>query len=448
MFKYTLFALPASLLLFLTLSTAQAKAPPVPSPEAHTELICHTEHASECYPAIFQPTIHFKRVHDDQSLPPGLHVRMNLASGLKEARLNVPEPNDTARADLVIIDDVKPRPKTEEEEEEREGLREIDVETDIPPIERIHDQSTPDRDYPYIPDAFDAEESTLFHSATDTLLSSPSKDSPETLLSTLTTLTDLCHSYHWGLTLTRSPLLVQKLLSILNPPSSSPELPNEIRSHTALLLGTAIQNNPEARSALFSTIPINETIQTILSILREPIPPSSPSALHPRTLFLLNQLSYSPPFLHSFLLTSGLETLRTTLLPHLPNNPKIRLRLSHFLLDHAVSALTNPLEPTQYELAIEIAKTTVAGGIPSSEEARRRHWGEELVEGKRALMVIFEPWCRVLMEVLNEGVGYPKTISDPDAVPASKSLGPDEKVKDDIMFLLFLKMLLEIDTSG
>ena len=127
MFKDTLLKLPTSLLLcLLSLFTAQAKSP-LPSPQASTDLICHTAHASECYPAIFQPTIHFKRIHDDQSLPPGLHVRMNLATGLKEARLNVPEPDDAPKADLVIIDDVKPRPRIEEEDEGR-GVEEVKVE--------------------------------------------------------------------------------------------------------------------------------------------------------------------------------------------------------------------------------------------------------------------------------------------------------------------------------
>lgn len=96
----------------------------------------------------------------------------------------------------------------------------------------------------------------------------------------------------------------------------------------------------------------------------------------------------------------------------------------------------------QYELAIEIAKTTVPGGIPSSEEARRRHWGDELVEGERALMVLFEPWCGVLKEAVNEELGYVTSITGSETVPPSKSLSPDEKVEDDMMFL---KMILEID---
>ena len=103
------------LLAFILQSKVHGFAP-ISSPPASTELICHTTLASECYPAIFQPTEHFQRIHDDQSIPPGLHVRMNLATGLKEARLNVPEPPGTSHAELVIIDDLPPRPSIEKDD--------------------------------------------------------------------------------------------------------------------------------------------------------------------------------------------------------------------------------------------------------------------------------------------------------------------------------------------
>ena len=60
------------------------------------------------------------------------------------------------------------------------------------------------------------------------------------------------------------------------------------------------------------------------------------------------------------------------------------------------------------------------------------------MEGERALMAIFEPWCRVLMQA----VDYPETISGWDAVPPSKPLSPDEKVENDMMFLMMV--VLEI----
>lgn len=52
------------------------------------DLICHTDVAAECYPHVFQPTHEFQRVHEDQDLPPGLHVRLNINTGVREAKIN------------------------------------------------------------------------------------------------------------------------------------------------------------------------------------------------------------------------------------------------------------------------------------------------------------------------------------------------------------------------
>ena len=421
MSKNLLFNLPSALKLVLILSlpsTIYAKSP-VPSPEAHTELICHTQHASECYPAIFQPTIHFKPIHDDQSLPPGLHVRMNLATGLKEARLNVPEPDGVSKADLVIIDDVK-LPKIEGEREEDEVK---EVEEEPVQVGGIHDQSTPDRDYPYIPDALDAEESSLFDSATSALLSSSPPISEETLLSTLTALTDLLHSHHWGLTFTSSRSLVQKLLSTLNQHPSSPSsnsnqpINPETRSQAALLLGTAIQNNPEARSALLSHFPSSDDasaddnrkpddtiIRAVLSTLQEPVSVVTPPTLHSRTLFLLHQLAYSTSQLHSFISSSGLSTLQTLfdaegMRPSEDSRDKLRQRVANFMLDHILPALEGD---KGRDLAISIIELSenVVDGSESIMASRKR--GEGNGNREAVLLKVLEPWSIAFGHALEE----------------------------------------------
>jgi len=165
------------LLFLLPLSFVQASAP-ASFPEASTELICRTQHGSECYPAIFQPTEHFQPVHHDQFLPAGLNFRTNLATGLKEARLNVPEPPGTLKADLV--------------DETFEDA------VDDAPLVGIQDQTNPDRDYPHRPSYFDPEESSLFASSASTLRASSSSLAPEAIRSALEILTELCHDYHWG----------------------------------------------------------------------------------------------------------------------------------------------------------------------------------------------------------------------------------------------------------
>src|SRR4051794_9995054 len=76
----SLFHLPLALLLLLTPEITSASAPSSPSPPGSSSLICHTNNPLECYPRIFQPTADFQIVHDDQSLPPGLLIRLTSAT--------------------------------------------------------------------------------------------------------------------------------------------------------------------------------------------------------------------------------------------------------------------------------------------------------------------------------------------------------------------------------
>ncbi|KAL1901924.1 nucleotide exchange factor sil1 [Sporothrix stenoceras] len=83
----------------LAMASAASSAQPSPRQEkdkagsrsaaaSSDDLICHTDVVAECYPRVFQPTHEFQRVHEDQDLPPGLHVRLNINTGLREAKIN------------------------------------------------------------------------------------------------------------------------------------------------------------------------------------------------------------------------------------------------------------------------------------------------------------------------------------------------------------------------
>ena len=353
MSKSTQFSLPSVLLLslFLCLSSAQAKSP-IASPQATTELICHTQHASECYPAIFQPTEHFQIVHDDQSIPPGLHVRMNLATGLKEARLNILEPEDAPKADIVIVDNTPVRLAADEEAE---------AEPISPP--GLEDQSQPERDYDYLPPSLDPEEASLFASITANI-----RFGSIPTLETLSALTDLVHSYDWGLALAQDGPLVFELASILDP-DHGPHAPIEIRSAIALLFGTAIQNNPEALEAILSHEQpepgclAQGVYFSVLYTLYLPLEQSSPVALlqlHQRNVFVIYQLTSSPTQLRALMRRRDLDGLhdlftfcntdpRDTNAPFDPlrispggggeGRDKLRQRIANLMLDRVLPLL-------------------------------------------------------------------------------------------------------------
>lgn len=391
MFTYIRLSVLPPLLSLLLLSQVQAFSP-ASSPPASTELICHTAHAPECYPAIFQPTEHFQRIHDDQSIPPGLHVRMNLATGLKEARLNVPEPPGTPHADLVIIDDLPPRPSIEEDEPVAE-------------IPELQDQSNPDTGYergPYFPAAFDAEESSIFSSSIATLHATTALSVTD--LPALSDLQDLAHSIHWGAALTRDAAISQRLVSAIDPASAASA---EVRSAATLLLGTAIHSNPDALNALLSRSYSSEArmdpLLNVLAALRDP--EQDDMTLKTRTVFLLSQLCQNSEQLRVFVHSEGLLLL----LDHFePENltlddgkDKFRAKAANFIYDRILSGLDS------------------ANGFVSQS-------GSQIsgLQDNQALVKGLERWCNAFPKALRayESVGMGAKALSPAADAAYESI--------------------------
>ena len=356
-------------LLPLILQSTVYGSVPISSPPASTDLICHTTLASECYPAIFQPTEHFQRIHDDQSIPPGLHVRMNLATGLKEARLNVPEAPGTSHAELVIIDDLPPRPSIEEDDP-------------IVEIPELQDQSDSDTGYerrePYHPAAFNTEESSLFYSSITTLQSMRALSDRE--LPVLSALQDLAHSIHWGVELARDSAVCQTLVSAINPGSVASD---EIRSAAALLMGTAIHSNPDALEALLSHEYSSEAGRApaamVTAALRDP--EQRDIMLRTRTVFLLSQLCQNTEQLHIFVRSGGLDTLldlfeKDQITPD-NGNDKFRAKVANFMYDRILSGLGN------------------ADGLVTQSGSENSALGNDQV-----LIRGLEPWCNAFTNTL------------------------------------------------
>ena len=256
---------------------------------------------------------------------------MNLATGLKEARLNVPEPPETPHADLVIIDDPPPRPN-------------IQKDLSVAELLELQDESHSDTRYergPYHPAAFDVEESSLFSISIATLHSATTLSAAD--LPAISVLQDLAHSIHWGVALTRDAAVSQQLVA-----ASFPEYPasNEVRSAAMLLLGTAIHSNPDALSALLSHSYLSEAhmspVLNVLAVLRQP--EQDDMTLKMRTVFLLSQLCQNTEQLGIFVRSEGLLTLSDLFRPgemtSNDENHRFRAKAANFLHDRILCSLS------------------------------------------------------------------------------------------------------------
>ena len=221
----------------LSISLAEASSSP--------ELICHTKNKSECYPKLFEATPNFEKVHDDQDIPPGLHVRLNIQTGLKEAKLY--DGNDDDLANTIEVHSDAPIPDApipDPSDPNPDSLHAIDAppadyspatKIPIPPELYQHILHGGDRTIkkPFGSDA-DAD---AFHAAISAL---SSESDASALLPALATLEDLAHDIYWGLSLSQSTPAITSLSQLL----LSDEV--EVSSAAALVLGNTVHNNPKA----------------------------------------------------------------------------------------------------------------------------------------------------------------------------------------------------------
>jgi nucleotide exchange factor SIL1 len=246
MAKHPLRSLPLSLLALIGVmvlgATASSPSPaesaiPRAAPSARPptgdsdagDLICHTDDPAECYPKLFQATHSFQRVHPDQDLPKGLHVRLNVQTGEKEAKINVPdEPVHPSLQGLpvdqsIVLVDADPNPDDDKPP----------IPANAPRYDPVGKIKEPRRGADASSSGADA-----FHRSLQFLRKGLDVDQA------LEMLEDVSHDIYYGLKVAEDPPTVRQLFCLAYHPA--PSAPPSRARLAALALGSAVQNNPKA----------------------------------------------------------------------------------------------------------------------------------------------------------------------------------------------------------
>lgn len=196
------------------------------SPSTEVELICHTDNSADCYPRIFQATDEFQTVHDDQDLPPGLHVRLNIQTGQKEAKINVPDEEVDGVAGLpvdssvVVVD-----PENAAEEQ-------VQIPAGAPAYDEAGKIKQP------------SEESSSFYESLKFIKKGLN------LGEALESLEDISHDIYYGLKIAEDYGTVESLFCLANSPKIFEEGAEEATLNearlAALTIAGAVQNNAKS----------------------------------------------------------------------------------------------------------------------------------------------------------------------------------------------------------
>lgn len=366
------------------------------SPRATADLICHTNHASECYPRTFQPTTYFQKVHDDQDLPAGLHIRVNLKTGKKEAKLNDASSDDDTKAmDLAVAvqdnDDSANSEKAPMKYHDQIVLQTGDHGSIRPPLS-------------------DSGEGASFASSQATLKNPSAASDPDILLPALEILEDLSHDIYWGYSLTKDAGSVHKLIGLLRLNGSD----TRIKAGAALVFGSAIQNNPAALSAALGhcyndELPTGPMEAVIMALLHEQLP-----QLLARFVYLLSALCQDRTQLQRFMNADGMDILLKLFdAEHAGEDGKdrARLKIANFVLDHflqpnvpgAVIEEETQKSAEQDEVLTELENedpwilTDVPEGGPQTEDLKAKD---------KKLVQVLRPWCRAFNNTIGRWSDY------------------------------------------
>ncbi|KAI0600861.1 hypothetical protein F4775DRAFT_607943 [Biscogniauxia sp. FL1348] len=324
---------------FTSASSLSSSSPPAESPSAETELICHTENPAECYPKVFSATEEFQVVHDDQDLPPGLHVQLDVQTGKKQAKLYDPAEENPALAGLpvdqaVIVVDPEPRP---------------DDEPRIPPGAPAYEPIGIVKEPREKNEGFD--EALAVVKAYLGLPASDQHDVPDAVSQALDTLEELSHDMYYGLRIAEDASALETLLCLAAkrdvaqaralPPTGRPDF------LASSILASAVRNNApalraaEARWDAVAAAPCKFTPRTLRHELYDGAEPLEADFARPR-LTVLGALLRSPRIAGEFVEAGGMRGLLQILLREgdawAPRRAKAAQIVSDTFLDEDVGA--------------------------------------------------------------------------------------------------------------
>jgi len=228
-----------SLIGFTFLALAAVARAISSAPSTGTEMICSPTNATDCYPRVFEPTKDFQVIREGQDIPPGLHVRMDIYSGLKEARLNIPMEGEEDAVDthtdipvehaMVVIE----QPGADEPEGTQPAMKDR-----VPITPPVYENAGKIPPPPPSGDEF-----STFQRAMLTI-----KMEARAFDIALADLAELSHDIYYGLEIAKDGPVLEKLicLTLGSGSEKNPAKENGRDHKAASILGSAIQNNPTA----------------------------------------------------------------------------------------------------------------------------------------------------------------------------------------------------------
>lgn len=304
-----------------------------------SDLICHTDNPSECYPRVFVPTDEFQTVHEDQEIPPGLHVRLDVYSGKREAKINDPNEENPALEGLPVDSSVV----VVEGQEDSDAAGKPQIPKGAPEYESVGKIKEPH------------DEKQSFRDSLTVLKTLALNDRP--IGAALDILDDISHDIYYGLKIAEDTGAVKELLCMMSSQdvftkSAGDDVVKQA-GLAASIVGSALQNNHKALEEVenawddISTTKCagtdRELSKAVFNMLTPDVPAGEDAATGAEASLLgltkaktaaLRGLIKSPAIRDDFLANGGMAQVLEVLSIERPELAPAKQKLANLVLDN------------------------------------------------------------------------------------------------------------------
>ncbi|EER32665.1 conserved hypothetical protein [Candida tropicalis MYA-3404] len=282
------------------------------------ELICpDPENPLDCYPKIFVPTKEWQVIKEGQEIPPGLHVRLNIDTLEKEAKLMDDDIKDEVPVQELVVDG-------EVQDHSNEAIQEN--------LQKMHERKHPEvkQDHSHRSRVNQDDLNDFDSASLEVEGYKPNASDMDRLNTALDTLEELSHDIEFGEKLTTDKNIFQSLLNIADTANDA-----KVEEKAYRIMGSSLRNNPEAINNLLSNFD-RDFVTNLFSQLSK-----KDDVLQKRILGIIQALSQNGHFTReyfSFDHSSGLDNL-IEIFPNL--GVESQTRASNILEDLQLFPVTN-----------------------------------------------------------------------------------------------------------
>lgn len=254
--------------------------------DSSKQIICLSENSADCYPKVFEPKNEWQVVREGQQIPPGLHVRVNLETGLEEARIL--QKDDSVLAEVVIAD----VPHENKLDLNSEAVKQKMQDT-------INEYR--ERKKAFQKNKVSLLDLTDFDHSVDEVVTFQVGDSTYRLEQALNTLADLSHDIEFGARLSEEPAIFDSMVALADEFLSTKVKvanPTNLRLSELIfrLMGSALRNNPEAINNVLEKQHVS-FVDGLFATLTDPV---VPEIIHKRVLGVIHALTADRRFSYRY----------------------------------------------------------------------------------------------------------------------------------------------------